>query len=172
MAVVGGMEYLLSGGYDGRVKMWDQTSVGLMTTVPVQHINILAYEEGEIVSLCYLPKLTDDEAIITGNNDGTLKVFRVYDGKLMSTVQYENIGIYSLAYDACFLFAGMETGEITIWNCASLGNTYHLSTFTAHDGVVADLIFQLDHIMSCSSDGSIRVWKYEEGNSQCQYEVK
>ena len=69
-----------------------------------------------------------------------------------------------MALDAMFLFTGSDDGSILIWNLTSVEEAYQLSSICAHTSSVRSLCFveAVCYLVSCASDGYIRVWNYNE----------
>lgn len=74
MAQIKSDEYLISGGYDGKVCVWDQRD--REGASPALHHVSQAYsgEGSEILSLYFIPGLNEMNTFATGSNSGVIKV--------------------------------------------------------------------------------------------------
>ena len=99
---------------------------------------------------------------LTGGNDATIRIWSLENYAMLSTLDGHGDAITCLALDANFLFSGSEDRSIRIWNMADICEPYELCVLDAHSESVRDIMIlpMHGHLVSCSFDGSIKVWDY------------
>jgi WD40 repeat protein/adenylate kinase family enzyme len=144
--------------------------------------------DGHLAELNDCAFSSDGELIISASDDGTLKVWRMADGSLLTTLQTENapadlkqtngpqaIKSCAFSHDNKLIAAGAADGTITIWN--NQGHSWESKGTVklrrledirlpgkrrkGHSLTVNECIFSLDSklLISASEDGTLKVWK-------------
>nr|WP_281720402.1 WD40 repeat domain-containing protein [Nitrosomonas nitrosa] len=91
-------EYIVSGGDDGRIRVWDTNSFRALDRYPMEHT-------GRVMRVAVSP---DGDFIASGGDDGALRLWDQKTGRLIrSTKELNILGIRSLSYspDGSFIVA-------------------------------------------------------------------
>ncbi|KAK3634607.1 hypothetical protein LTR56_015187 [Elasticomyces elasticus] len=100
----------------------------------------------------------DDNVLITGSYDSTVKVWDVNTGEELRTLTGHTSGIRCLQFDDNKLMTGGLDCTLKLWNWRT-GQC--LRTFPAHTGGIITLHFSGRYVASGSMDRTIRVWDSE-----------
>jgi WD40 repeat protein len=143
--------YLASAGYDKLVKLWD-TATGSPLRTLVGH-------RGRVSSVEFSG---DGAMLVSGSSDRSVRIWSV-DGEEIDTFHGHRAPIRCVAFspDGTRVAAGDEAREIRVWNTSD-GQVERC--LLGHTGKVRCLGFRPDgHLVSGSSDGSVRLWDVETG---------
>jgi len=140
----------------------DSTAGGYKVTIP--NTSYKAYSHKSYVYTMLLAKglFQDDheeEVLITGGGDGTIKLWKVEDlsdANLIELFKFQNKGnnVLSLAYDGFFLYAGLADGYAHIYNLSSCQLIQKLSI--GH-GDVSQIQSSCGSIICGTSEGWLKV---------------
>lgn len=97
----------------------------------------------------------DENVLITGSYDCTVKVWDIKTGKELRTLEGHTSGIRSLQFDDQKLMTGSMDNTTKLWNWRT-GEC--LRTFNAHTGGVISVNFDAHYVASGSMDHTIRVF--------------
>ncbi|KAK5136718.1 hypothetical protein LTR08_002371 [Meristemomyces frigidus] len=100
----------------------------------------------------------DENVLITGSYDSTVKVWDIASGKELRTLTGHTSGIRCLQFDDTKLMTGSLDNTIKLWNWRT-GQC--LRTFQAHTAGIITLHFSGHYVASGSKDKTIRVWNSE-----------
>ncbi|WPG98906.1 Hypothetical protein R9X50_00170600 [Acrodontium crateriforme] len=100
----------------------------------------------------------DDNVLITGSYDTTVKVWDVNSGVELRTLTGHTGGIRCLQFDDTKLMTGSLDNTLRLWNWRT-GQC--LRTFQAHQQGIITLHFSGPYVASGSMDKTIRVWNSE-----------
>jgi S1-C subfamily serine protease len=110
---------------------------------------------------------SDNQRVITGSWDNTIKVWNLETGQLEQTlVGHESlVNSVALSADGNTLVSGSDDGTVKVWN---LQTGESIQTLTGHNDVVNCVAISLDGntAVSSSDDETIRVWNLETGKSE------
>lgn len=101
----------------------------------------------------------DDNVLITGSYDATIKVWDLDTCEEIRTLQGHASGIRCLQFDDTKLFSGSIDRTIKVWNWRT-GEC--LSTYTGHTGGIVGLHFDSGLLASGSVDTTIKLWNFED----------
>ncbi|GFE54429.1 WD G-beta repeat containing protein p103 [Babesia ovis] len=149
-----GSRYVVAtGGFDGKVKLWDSNS-GLCMLTFDEHT-------ASVEALCFTPQ---GNAIITASLDGTVRAFDLLRYKNFRTMTASRVQFVSVACDASgsIICAGSrgETNSVFIW---SLQTGKLLDELHGHSSAVTGVAFHPSlaysgFLVSASWDKFINVW--------------
>jgi len=98
--------FMISGGQDGDVHIWDVDSGMLLNTL-----------SGHSSAILLLWVSHDGRYLVTGANDGTIRVWQMHGGVLLGTLDHtENVHSLAMSSDGRQLVAGTLEGEIYVWD--------------------------------------------------------
>ncbi|KAF2163350.1 hypothetical protein M409DRAFT_57631 [Zasmidium cellare ATCC 36951] len=97
----------------------------------------------------------DDNVLITGSYDSTVKVWDINSGECLRTLTGHTSGIRCLQFDEKKLMTGSLDNTLKLWDWTT-GQC--LRTFPAHDDGIICLNFTARYVASGSKDRTIRVW--------------
>lgn len=100
----------------------------------------------------------DDNVLISGSYDATVKVWDVNTGEELRTLTGHTSGIRCLQFDESKLMTGSLDNTLRLWNWRT-GKC--LRTFHAHNDGILTLHFSGRYVASGSMDRTIRVWDSE-----------
>jgi len=101
----------------------------------------------------------DDNVLITGSYDATIKVWDLETCKEIRTLRGHDSGIRCLQFDDTKLISGSMDTTIKVWNWHT-GEC--ISTYNGHNGGVVGLHFDSALLASGSVDTTIKVWNFED----------
>jgi di- and tripeptidase len=135
---------------------------GRVLTVPSQ--NYLPYAHKSYIYSTMLVKGVcahdkDEEVLITGGGDGTIKLWKIDNLSSSGPTQITKfktpeLSVLSLSYRGLFLYAGLSDGTANIYNLASNQLVQRLQV--GH-GDVSQIILSTDSILCGTSEGWIKV---------------
>ncbi|KAL1920493.1 uncharacterized protein VTP21DRAFT_870 [Calcarisporiella thermophila] len=98
----------------------------------------------------------DDQKIVTGSRDRTIKIWDSNTLKLSRTLEGAHTGsILCLQYDDELMISGSSDSTCVLWSMKTLKP---LQRLTGHTGGVLDLCMNERWIATSSKDGTVRVW--------------
>ncbi|ORM41516.1 Periodic tryptophan protein 2 -like protein [Babesia sp. Xinjiang] len=149
-----GSRYLVAtGGFDGKVKLWDSNS-GLCIVTFDEHV-------ASVEAICFTPQAN---AIITASLDGTVRAFDLLRYRNFRTLTASRVQFVSVACDASgtIICAGSrgESNSVFIW---SLQTGKLLDELHGHSAAVSGVAFHPSlaysgFLVSASWDKFINVW--------------
>lgn len=139
---------VVSGDYEGTLKLWDVASGQLLATLTGPRINTQAHALSP-----------DGSTLATGNNNGVLKLWDVQTRKERATFTGHKGSIQACVFSpdsAAILSAGWD-GTLKLWDVAT-GQV--LATLTGHTREVAACAFSADGSLIASGDngGVLKLW--------------
>ncbi|MFW9925596.1 MAG: WD40 repeat domain-containing protein, partial [Candidatus Thorarchaeota archaeon] len=106
LAMTADSRYVLSGGQDGVVHLWDlETGTQLKTMT------------GHKDSILLIHVTSDGQHIITGSGDGTVRVWILRGGVLLKNLAHtENIHSMAITTDSRHVITGSVDGVVEVWD--------------------------------------------------------
>ena len=149
--------FVVSGGHDGRLWIWDGTKGGLVRFPLEAH-------KTAVSCIAYSP---DGTHLITGSDDGTIKLWNhaitgpangiplVSDRPDGST---PGVTAVAFAADGERVAATFDDGTMSFWDVPNPGTP--VSRVNAHDGRVTSIAFSRDgkYVVTGGLDNAIRLW--------------
>jgi WD40 repeat protein len=146
-------EWVVSGGYDGVLRMWDMQSGRL--------IRELEGHSGTAWSIDVSP---DGERIASGGEDRTVRVWRAADGNLLRRFAGHALNIWEVRFspDGGRVASASFDRTVRIWDVAT-GAV--VRTLTGHKQAVVGLAYSPDgkFIATGSDDSTVRLWRTADG---------
>ncbi|MFH7025535.1 MAG: NB-ARC domain-containing protein [Heteroscytonema crispum UTEX LB 1556] len=128
-------------------------------------LRVLTGHEGSVWSLAVTP---DGEQVISGSEDGTVKIWSLNSGNLIRTIPAHNESVDAIvttaAPDGLRIISGSHDKTIKIWN---LKTGELVRTLAGHYGSINAIALTPDNskMISASSDCSLKVWNLENGEA-------
>uniref|UniRef100_A0A7S0MZX6 Uncharacterized protein n=1 Tax=Pyramimonas obovata TaxID=1411642 RepID=A0A7S0MZX6_9CHLO len=172
-----GEEFVLTGGFDGRVGIWDVRKKS--NARPHLVTMFEAHANSEVLCILHDPH---KNTIVTAGNDTVIKVWSAGTYELVGQHTGHTEAVMCLTLDANFLFSGSEDTTIRVWDALSKatvsGPAGHrrkktvIKTLVGHTRPVTglDMLEETGHLLSCSLDGTLKVWNYTMGACLLQFE--
>ena len=122
---------VVSGSWDGSIKVWDRITGTELTTYH-RHTGPHWYR-----AITYSP---DGNRLVAASSDSTAKLLEASSGELIAVLAGHEGQVWSVAFapDGKTLVTGSEDGTVRVWDALS---GEHLSTIQAHSGQVLSLAF-------------------------------
>jgi WD40 repeat protein len=123
-------------------------------------LRTLATHTGENTSLSFSP---DGKMIMSTNQDNTIKLWGVANGKLLRTIKCEDIALSAVfSPDGKTILSGDYEGRLKLWRTAD-GTLQR--TLTGHTDMVRCVAFSPDGrvVASGSNDNTVRLWRVSDG---------
>ncbi len=149
-------KYILSGGHDGTLKLWDITTGSIAKSY--------AGHDAEITSVAYS---LDSKYGASGSYDKTAKLWDINSTECLKTFTGHEGYVFSVAFspDGKYLASGSGDGSIRFFDI-NTGDCVKTLTDTA--GGVLSISFSPDNasLLSCGyfTDYSVRLWNLSSGN--------
>ncbi|KAK9781282.1 putative F-box domain-containing protein [Seiridium cardinale] len=99
----------------------------------------------------------DDNMLVTGSYDSTIKIWRIDDGSVIRTLHGHTSGIRAIQFDERVLVSGSLDGTVRIWNW----RTGVCINTLMHTGGVITVHMAGDLLASGSMDKSIKVFNFK-----------
>jgi F-box and WD-40 domain protein 1/11 len=166
--------YLVSVSADKTARIWDLKTQRLLHPPLVGHTGSVIAVQSDVA----------DDAIITGDNDGNIMVWRFSTGEAVKTIpEAHHESVRCLHFDQRYLVTGGKDGKIKLWNRHSLdvnhtdvpefairpaeGDRYQeyslLTTLEGHDAAVLTLRLRDNILVSGSGDSTMCIWSLQTG---------
>ncbi|KAI8815408.1 WD40-repeat-containing domain protein [Cladochytrium replicatum] len=112
----------------------------------------------------------DDDKIISGSRDDTIRVWDMKTGALRSTLAGHTASVLCLQYDGQNIVSGSSDATMILWD---LPTGRVLRTMHGHTEHVLNVRFDRDHIVSASRDKTIKVWtRKRNGGGECRMTLR
>lgn len=162
-------KYLVTGSCDGFIEVWDYETCKLNKTLKYQNEDKFMMHDEAILCLAFDKQ---SELLASGCNGGVLKVWKISTGQCMRKIPAAHMkGITSVSfskdswqlltssYDTTVKIHGLKSGKM-------------LKEFRGHNSYVNCAIYTFDNIniLSCSSDGNVKVWDVR--TNDCLYTIR
>jgi WD40 repeat protein len=109
----------------------------------------------------------DGHWVVSGSDDGTVKVWSLADGQEQATLRGHARGVTAVTCspDGCWVVSGSDDGTVKVW---SLADGQEQATLRGHTrGVTAVACSPDGHwVVSGSSDKTVKVWSLADGQEQ------
>jgi WD40 repeat protein len=147
--------YLLSGSWDGSIKLWDINSLKLLRTIHNNNTNI----NSAIFS-------ANGQYILSGSDDDATKLWDTANGNLILEMEdgYGDITSVACSTDGKYALSGSYDKTVKLWD---LETGQLLRSFKGHEGNVNSVAFTNDglYAVSASNDKTIKLWDINSGQN-------
>lgn len=100
----------------------------------------------------------DDNKIVSGLRDNTIKVWDRERFKCTRTFQGHTGSVLCLQYDDNVIVSGSSDASVRVWDLKNSENSQPLKTVLQHTEAVLHLKFNKSRMVTCSKDRTIIVW--------------
>lgn len=100
----------------------------------------------------------DDDKIVSGLRDNTIKIWDRQTLKCTRTFQGHSGSVLCLQYDDNFIVSGSSDATVRVWDINDLEKTQPINTVIQHTEAVLHLKFNKNMLVTCSKDRTIMVW--------------
>lgn len=101
----------------------------------------------------------DDNKIVSGLRDNTIKVWDRQSLKCTRTFQGHTGSVLCLQYDDKVIVSGSSDATVRVWDVNDLNNSQPLNTVIQHTEAVLHLKFNKNMMVTCSKDRTIIIWE-------------
>jgi DNA-binding beta-propeller fold protein YncE len=145
--------YLLSGGEDGTVKLWE-TATG-------REVRTFTGHRAGVTSVAFSP---DGATAVSGSNDSTLRLWDVTSGHELRATDRLGWKIAGVAFsaDGKFVASAADDNQVKLWSVPKLEL---VRAFAGHGWRVTSVAFSPngDSSLSGSEDDSLKLWDVSKG---------
>lgn len=151
-------QFLVSGGEDKTVKIWD-----------IKERKIIATLKGHTDSVKTVAISPNNKYIASAGYDKKIKIWN-FAGDLLQSINAHNLAITDLQFtpDSKNLVSASWDNTIKIWDVQTSGkiNPTPLKTLSRHQDGVTDLLISKDGkiLISASADRAIKLWDIKDGS--------
>ncbi len=153
--------FLLSGGKDGKIKVWDLGDNLNLKCMFREHTK-------EIYSMDYI---NDFKLVVSGGNDGTVKVWDPDNGEMVQSIEANGENFRAICYmlNTGKLATGLKSGEIFIFKIGKISSSLLYSIkFSEMSGILTlKYIASEDLLVSGEIDGKISFWAIGDTEANC-----
>jgi WD40 repeat protein len=146
-------KFLLSGGEDQTLKLWDVASGKELRT-------FIGHRDA-VTSVAFSP---DGRLAVSGSSDSTLRLWEVASGHELQTTESLGWKVTSVAFspDGKFVASAADDSQVKLW---ALPKLERMRTFTGHGWRVTSVAFSPDgnFSLSGSEDDSLKLWDVAKG---------
>lgn len=107
----------------------------------------------------------DDNKIVSGLRDNTIKVWDRQVFKCIRTFQGHTGSVLCLQYDDKMIVTGSSDSTVRVWDVNDINNSQPLNTVLRHTEAVLHLKFNKNMMVTCSKDRTIIVWEIISPNN-------
>ena len=160
-------EMVVSGGFDGKVCVWDVRKRGAMRPHLVSWFD--GGGRGTGGGSCEVLALLHDAAkqqLLVAGNDGVIRVFAVPSYELLGAHKGHSEAVTCLALDGNFVFSGSEDTSVGVWNSVSASyKGTRLKSLEGHSRAVTAVAVLPDSgvVLSASLDATLLAHDYSSG---------
>jgi len=151
--------YLLSGGEDGTLKLWE-TATG-------REVRTFTGHKAGVTSVAFSP---DGSTAVSGSNDSTLRLWDVASGKELRATDGLGWKIAGVAFsaDGKFVASAADDNQVKLWSVPKLELVRAL---TGHGWRVTSVAFSPtgDSPLSGSEDDSLKLWDMSKGRRRARF---
>jgi WD40 repeat protein/uncharacterized caspase-like protein len=151
-------KFLVSGGEDKTVKIWDTKTKKIVATL-----------KGHTDSIKTVAVTFDNKYIASAGYDKTIKIWNL-QGKLLQSIEAHNLAITDLQFttDGQTLASASWDNTIKLWDVQTPEaiKPILLHTLSGHQDGVTDLLVSKDGklLVSASADRTIKLWQTKDGS--------
>lgn len=136
----------------GRGNMWDRNTL--------ECTQVLTGHTGSVLCLQY-----DDNIIISGSSDSTVRVWSVKTGEMLNTLIHHCEAVLHLRFSDGIMVTCSKDRSIAVWDMQSSTEINLRRVLVGHRAAVNVVDFDQKYIVSASGDRTIKVWS----TSTCEF---
>ncbi|MGB3346188.1 MAG: tetratricopeptide repeat protein, partial [Candidatus Humimicrobiia bacterium] len=157
-------KYIVSGSNDNTLKLWDINTGECLRTFKGHKGWVKSIDVSKLSKP--VGRTKKKQYIISGSDDGTIKLWDLNNGECLLTFEGHKYGINTIAFskDDRYIISGSSDNTIKLWD---LNSGECLRNFEGHNKAVKDLVITPDggFIISGSLDDTLRLW--DLNSSKC-----
>ena len=143
---------IASGGEDCKLNIWRHDSTSVWA---------LGNNKSPVERLCFD---TDEQNVVSGAANGSLKVFDLNEGRLARSLGGHKVNVSSIQYHPYgeFIVSGSNDASMKVWD---VRNKTCIQTYTGHDKDLTCVRFSPDGkwVASAAKDGQLLIWDLVAG---------
>ena len=134
--------YIISGGIDGTVRIYDKNSQKEIATLKghSSYVSSVAIK---------------GDTVVSGSVDNTIKIWSLKEQKEIATLKGHIDRVSSVAIEGDTIVSGSEDKTIKIW---SLKSQEEIGSLKGHSDSVSSVAIEGDTIVSGSFDNTVKIW--------------
>ena len=166
LAYIPPLNYLLTGGTEGSIKIWNLDDLKLVSK-QVAHKN-------QILRIVYIPQ---KDMVASGGKDGEVKLWKIRDNALhlVGTISYDNAGIYAVNYlpNGNLLATGGDGPEIRLWEMVFTGFEPNCQIINTGSLRISSLLGldNLGYLVAGTDSGTLLVYGYNKEQHRLIYRL-
>ena len=114
----------------------------------------------EVMGLSFSP---DSQTVVTASVDGTVQLFKTYDGKLLKTLDQQSSKVWGVSFNpnGQMIASANDDGTVKLWT----KDGKFLLVLKGHEAAVVGVAFSPDGktIASASADKTVKLWNSDDG---------
>ncbi|RKP26065.1 WD40-repeat-containing domain protein [Syncephalis pseudoplumigaleata] len=146
-------KWVVSGAEDGTLILWDPKTAAAVTRISGSED--ARFHSGMVTALAVN---ADSTVVATTSDDQTVKLVHLHTGQILGSLENNSEAIESVAFNdnMPLVAAGSLDGTVNLWDIT----TYRLRHTLQHDDAVIRVrwVPGTTWLVTCSADGSVRLW--------------
>jgi len=145
---------IVTGGYDGNIKIWNGETANLEKTIPYENV---------VISVAWSP---NGQLIAAAGHGHSVKIFSAQNGNIIRTIEPFTGVVYSVAWSSdgrWLAAAGSQNNTVRVWDWDS-GALYRTFSVSAEEVNEVAWSPNSGQLASISYDSEINIWDVSNGD--------